>query len=324
MNQQVKIITILIPIYNAAQSIEELFISLEKQTNKELIKEIIIIDGLSTDQSHSFINKWQKKSSYSIKIIQLGFFAYLARKYNAGIKKCQTPYFLFMHQDSLIVDNNAFLKALNPILNRDNAIASYPLICWSRKIWENYSFWRKYMLPVGRYMPVCAGKFDCYNKQLFLNKIGYFNEKIDTAEDMDLIFKVQKKKLQLILSNVKIIHNHPNDVNFTLWKSLKVLFRVNEIQGYYVRQYGIISPQYFAITFFRPILLLGLIFPYIQYLSIVLILIYSFTYSGSMYFAKRKDIRVLLLPIVNFFALFVSSYCSIKGVILNDTFHEKT
>ena len=145
------------------------------------------------------------------------------------------------------------------------------------------------MLPVGRYMPVCAGKFDCYNKQLFLNKIGYFNEKIDTAEDMDLIFKVQKKKLQLILSNVKIIHNHPNDVNFTLWKSLKVLFRVNEIQGYYVRQYGIISPQYFAITFFRPILLLGLIFPYIQYLSIYLTTKFHFPKYQTMYHTNSHN-----------------------------------
>jgi len=318
-----KIITIIIPIYNGEPTIDKLFKSLEKQSNKELINEVIIIDSQSTDQSIKIINQWKTKSSFPIRVIQLDTFGHLSIKYNVGIKSSQTPYFIFMHQDSVVVNKNAFLKALRPVFDKNDVLVSYPLVIWSRQIWENYSFWRKYMLPVGRFMPVCAGKFDCFNKKLFFKKVGYYNEEIETAEDMDLIFKAQKKHLKLVLSNVKIIHNHPNDVNFTLWQSLKVLFRVNEIQGYYFRQYGILSPQHFIMTFFRPILLLGLMFPYIRYLSILLILIYCFTYSGSMYFAKKKDVRLLLLPLVNFFALFPSSYYSFKGIIVkNSIFNE--
>lgn len=317
------IISIIIPIYNAALTINDLFESLEKQYNKDLIREIIIIDSKSTDQSINIINEWKIKSSFSIQVVRLHFFTHVSGKYNEGIKRCQSPYFIIMHQDSLIIDKDAFKKALKPVF-KSKVVASYPLVVWSRKIWENYSFWRKYMLPVGHLMPVCAGKFDCFNKKLFLREIGYWNEKIDASEDMNLIFKVKKKRLKLILSNVKIIHNHANDSNFTLWQSLKVLFRVNEIQGYFFRQYGIISIQHFAITFFRPILILGLLIPYIRYIFICLIIIYCFSYSGSMYFARKKDIRLLLIPLVNFIVLFASSYYSLKGIIVNDVFHEKT
>ena len=60
-------IAIVIPILNEAETLPHLFESLGEQTL--LPKEIIFVDGGSTDSSTDLINSWSNKSNNCIKIM---------------------------------------------------------------------------------------------------------------------------------------------------------------------------------------------------------------------------------------------------------------
>ena len=78
-------------------------------------------------------------------------------------------------------------------------------------------------------------------------------------------------------------------------------------------KHGIRNITEFFRAFFREFLLLMLLVPYLRFISILLILIYSFYYTKNVYSSESNNPRIFILPFINISLLFISFFYSIKG-----------
>lgn len=310
-------LTIIIPVFNAATTLPILFNTLEQQKFKHLVDQIIFIEDCSTDDSHSQIQRYSKKSSYSVKVIRHRRNLGLASSYNQGLCIAKTKFFVLMHADIILTQDNTFNLIIQPFHLQPRLLCTYPQSRFPMAVYNRYNFWQKAMFcrHVGKETSYFCGKFDCYNRRLFIKQIGLFNEKdFRTAgEDGDIIQRIRISKLASSCSSVAVIHLHSQDPNFGWLNVVKKEAQYAEAQGALLRRYKPDNPLYFILVFFRPLLLFGLFFPYLNIPSLFLIVAYSFLYTRLLFQTEYRHPRILLLPSFNILLLFVSTYYSIKG-----------
>ena len=104
-------ISIIVPIYNMADGVEQCINSVLKQTNHNF--ELILVNDGSTDSSGEIIDEYANKYSETIKVIhQENKGSGPAR--NAGISVASGDYYLFIDADD-VLDNNAIDILLNQV-----------------------------------------------------------------------------------------------------------------------------------------------------------------------------------------------------------------
>src|SRR5699024_2956211 len=92
-----KLVSIIVPIYNVENLLEENLKSIIKQNNKEI--EIILIDDGSTDESASIYSKYSYLKNLRI-IKQKNRGVSAAR--NAGLKVAKGDYVVFIDPDDIV------------------------------------------------------------------------------------------------------------------------------------------------------------------------------------------------------------------------------
>lgn len=119
-------ITVIIPCYNAQNTINRTLNSLEKQIYKKF--NVIVIDDGSTDKTISVVEQYILHSSMNIEIVyQKNSGVSCAR--NRGILSAETPYITFLDADDEYFDNT--LQILHDIVitkNVDLACGSYVIV----------------------------------------------------------------------------------------------------------------------------------------------------------------------------------------------------
>jgi hypothetical protein len=124
-----------------------------------------------------------------------------------------------------------------------------------------------------------------------------------------------KKIGKIVDTKARIIHLHKVDPRFS-WKNIVYKqAQYSEAQGALLARGRIWNPRTFVRSFFREILLVAFLIPYTRILSLVLIAIYSFSYTKIVFFREYKNKRIWLLPFFNIFLLFVSLAYSLRGFI---------
>jgi hypothetical protein len=195
---------------------------------------------------------------------------------------------------------------------------TYPTLLHPYKVWITYPFWQKCMFSrlVDKKSPALSGKFDCFDKS-FLKSVGFFDNKTfrTAGEDSDLKIKIAKLQRSIVASGVEVVHLQYIEKDFGLKKFLKKEAQYAEAQGVVLRKYGIHNIKGVILSFFREILLIGLFIPYLNFFFFAIIAIYAFAYTRLVYITEYKDLRILILPFVNVFILFVAAYASITGFI---------
>ena len=111
-------VTIIIPIYNAYETIDKCLDSVIKQTYKDI--EVIIINDGSKDNSINKINKYAEQYQY-IKVIDKKNEG-VAKTRNLGIKKATGDYIMFIDQDDYIADDYVE-QFVTSIRKNDNDVA---------------------------------------------------------------------------------------------------------------------------------------------------------------------------------------------------------
>ena len=313
-------ITIIIPVYNAETTLKYVFNSLESQNHKELINNIIFINDNSTDNSYELLKEYKICSSYEILIINHNKNLGLANNYNEGILKCDTNFFILMHQDIILENTNSISIVVNKLASsKDDVVAVYPKISLPVYIFKQYNFWQKCMFSrfLNRKIENLTGKFDGFKKDLFLRYgISFDSVNFRTAgEDGDIKNKFSKNNLKITRSGIDIIHIHNKNKKFDLGSLIKKESQMSECYGVLIRKYGINNLLDFLMISFRPILIILLFIPFVNLLDILIILIYSFLYTKNVYIYERKNPRIFLLPIINIYLLFVSFFYYFKGFI---------
>ncbi len=310
--------TIVMPIYNGASTLNEVFQSLETQNDKNLVEEVIFIDDLSTDSSALLVQEYQMTSSYKTRLIKRTTPSGLATNYNEGIKQARSKYVILMHQDIVLCDRDSFSKVIAPVQKDENVTATYPTLLHPYDVWKTYDFWQRCLFSrfVNTRIKLLSGKFDCFRRSQLIGNIGLFDS--DTyrtaGEDGDIKKRIDQSGTLMVESGVEVIHVHCRDAHFPLSSWVKKESQLAEAQGVLLRKYGFSGIKETALSFFRQALLVGLLAPYLRYVSILLILVYVFTYTKRMYL-EADSLKILALPFVNFYLLFVALVFSVRGFI---------
>jgi len=309
-------VSIIIPVYNGAKTINESLDSLLKQDYFEKHStsiEIIIIDDNSTDNSFSLVKDYFHDKKIKNKILLNKTNLGLAANYNRGIEISLGEYIITMHQDVVLKENALF--QLVSAMDEETTQGAFHYVDHPRKIWEKYNFWQKCLFSrlLDKRFYGLDGKFDIFRRKTLLD-IGMFDSSTfrSAGEDGDIVKKIQS------IGNLKkteagIIHIHDNDPNYSLKSYFLKHAQLSESQGAIYRKYGITNITELLRAFFRESLLLMLLIPYLRFISMFLILIYSFYYTKNVYITEYKNPRIFILPFINLTLLFISLFYSFKG-----------
>jgi len=309
-------VTVIIPIYKGESTIEQTFNSLLLQS-KKFSELIILIDG-SPDNSEEIISDFIKRNKVKncrLKIHKkpLG----LSATYNEGIRLAKSDFIVTLHQDVILFKKS--LELLCSPFEKDDPkiVASTHIVLHPIKIWQKYNFWQKVFFSrlVNKKFSGIDGKFDCFRKDTLL-KVGLFDQKnFRTAgEDGDIVYKL-KQIGKIVETKAEIIHIHQASGKFSLGDIITKQAQYSEAQGALLRRGRVRGMMQFVKTFFREILFLALFIPYIKFLALIVIVIYSFSYTTKVFASQWRDARIIILPFVNIFLLFVSFLFSIKGFL---------
>lgn len=311
-------LSLVMAVHNGGSTLPDVLLSLDSQSDKELIDEVIFIDDASTDNSREILAAYAQKRSFAIRILHHNTSMGLATTYNEGMDMCTSPFCIFMHQDILLPDPRSFHKISSSLLADKDVIAVYPTILIPEDVWRKYNFWQKSMLSrqVSRKANVFAGKFDCIR----LTDLRFDADTYRTGgEDADMYFKL-KKRGRLVASPLEVIHIHNMNPQFGIADFLHKEAQFGEIGGVQVRrllpELARDVPLYIILMLFvRPGLLLMLLIPYLRYLALLLLLVFCFLYTKKVYFEYSTNPRIFLLPFVNFLGIVYYSLFFVRGWI---------
>ena len=310
-------ITLILVVFNGETTLLKTLQSIENQNNKTLIRDILIIDDGSTDNSVNLVQDYINRTQFFVKLIQNQQTQGLANSYNLAINQCQSSYFILMHQDIELIDPDSFTKIHSPLQDK-SIIASYPITQHPLEIWLQYSFWQHCLFSrlVDRDRIQFTGKFDCINKNLLVQHIGLFDggSYRSAGEDTDLQRRIESKGFSTLAAPIKINHLHRLDKYFPLKKWIHKEAQLAEAQGVLLRKYGMLR-QFNLLTYFRPVLVIGLFIPYLQWASAILIFIYSFLYTKRVFLKTRFQFKMLVLPLINVSLLFIATFFTFKGFV---------
>ena len=305
-------VSVVMPVFNGETTIVETLGCFLK--NADYFDELIIIDDGSADDSVKIIEKiLAGKIDY--KLINHQKNSGLAKSYNDGIKLSGSDLIITVHQD--ITFQKGELKKIARLFENKNVVAVSHSVILPLEIWQKYNFWQKcfFSRKVGKKERGIDGKFDGFRRQALL-VAGLFDEKHfhSAGEDGDMVFKL-KKIGKVVYSDAEIVHLHQISPDFSWRDIIRKQKQYSEAQGALMRLRRITGAKNIARTFFREILVVCLLIPYVNLAAAALIIFYSFYYTKLAYLREYKNPRVLVLPFLNIFLLLVSLFYSVKGFI---------
>jgi len=311
-------ISIIIPVYNNETTVASTISWVYKQNYELSEMELIIIDDASSDSSKSIIKRELNNSPKGLKVscIFNDHNEGTACNYNKGIRLSSGNIVVLLHADiDLEPDSLSILVA--PLKNDAEVIGSYGKCLYTKETWKKYGFWEKCLFSrhLGKNKGGIDGKFNAFRKDVLV-KVGLFNSKnfYTAGEDGDMVIKLSGYG-KIVATEAVMYHIHDRDVNFSLAKLIYKHKQYANAQGALLRIHGIRSVSSFIRSFYKELLIIGLILPYIGLISLVAILIFVFLYTWDVYLSEIKNTKVIILPLVNFYILVISTIYSLKGFI---------
>lgn len=210
-------ISIIIPIFNEAKTIAKLLIHINRSSSKENIKEIIIVDGGSTDESLAIISEFK---NISLIHSEKG----RAKQMNVGANHATANILYFLHADSIPPKRfDTFIV---------DAVANGHLAGCFKMKFDSSHWWLKLMGWFTKFSwIICRGG----DQSLFVTKklfhsLGGFDEQYIIYEDNDFIKKLYNLK-QFVVIQKDIITSARLHEKHGVWK-LQYYFLIIHIKHY--------------------------------------------------------------------------------------------
>lgn len=226
-------VSVILPVYNGAQTIEEAVASVMKQTYDHI--ELIVIDDGSTDETPSLVGKCQKAhASKSVVYIRQENQGVSAAR-NTGIRRATGDYIAFIDADDRwspdkITEQVRVLKEKKSIVllgtgvrsqterRKTGASGDVQMIPFQRLLCKNYFVTSSVMV-----------------RSSALNALGGFNEGQRYAEDYDLWLRIASRYQAAVLHQNLVYYNEGGTgLSSQLWDMQKGEYTTYQ----YLRQSG--------------------------------------------------------------------------------------
>ena len=313
---QIVPLTIIIPARNSESTLELVLKSVEKQDYP--IKKVVILDNKSTDNTAKIAKDFAKKSKLSVQVIVHKRDMGLSYSYNEAISKVRTKLVITLQSDSTIEKKNGVRRLVREFEKNSNVVSACSLHITPMKIWNQYNFWQKCLFSrlAGKVLSGRNGRFCCFNTSA-LKRVGMFKTKYyrSAGEDGDMFYRLMQIG-EVVDVNTLTIHLHSMNDKFKLkdyiYKENQLAEAVGATMAHNMKRTSVRS---WHTALIRPILIMGLFIPKINYIFALLIVVYVFYYTKDVFIKARKDIRILALPFINLFLLFSFTFYFLRGII---------
>ncbi len=313
-------ISVVMLVYNSETTVLESLESIKKQDYE--VKEIIVIDNHSTDNSVKIVEDFKKKNkNLEIRIIKREKTYAVSASYNLGAKLARGDYLVTYHSDSSLPTNQELRKLILPFLEDSSVIATGSITILPEDIWNKYGFWQKYVYASAAGKEIASGncKFDCYKKDVFLkiggcDEINFGGKDQVGGEDADLHIRLRKVG-KVASSKGKVIHLHYMGSNYSLRDVVKNKWRLSRAYGRVLRIRGKdLSANALLILLTKPALGALLFIPYLHVFGIALLIVYSFVYSRKMFVTPSTlmNPRILVVPLLNIILIYYETFCMMR------------
>ncbi len=310
-------ITLVIPVYMNGPAILPILEALDKLNDRENVKEIWIL-GSPGDPTYAFVEQHRTRSGYQIRSVYLNTDKPMEKK-NHGLMAPDTRFTILMHGDSLVLTENSYANFLAAFEKNTEVVVATSILTNPKWAYDRYGFWEKCMLArgIGIDGPTHMGNFNMFDRKLLIDRVGLFDEAFAAAgDDNDMEIRIVQSGLKIAVTDNRIVHLHPVAAVDACKCVLSRERCCSESYGLYFRKHGpagYLSIQSFLFTFFRPALVLALFVPYLYLVSAALIAVYAFAYTGLVYREEWRDRRILILPFLNVYLLFLGTVYTAKG-----------
>lgn len=313
-----KLVTIICPIYNEEKFIENCIESILLQDYSKNCLEVLFVDGMSTDNTRSIVERYVQKSKH-IKLLD-NVNKVVPYALNIGINSSKGDVVIRI-DGHCIYPSNYISVLVNHLyeLNADNVGAVWNTlpakensICKAIAIGSSHKFGvggSKHKVGASEIIETDTVPFGCYRRDVF-DKIGLFDEELVRNQDDEF-------NARLVNSGGKIYLIPDLVINYSARDSIEKMSRM-----YY--QYGLFKPlvnrklgkpatirQFFPAGFLVGLIgggILGffstpILIMYLAVLSLYLILAIAIAFKS---FTKYKDWKLIfILPLV-FFIIHIS------------------
>ncbi len=317
-NMEYKNVSFIIPSYNCENIIVKTIKAVLNQNYNYGKFELIVIDDGSTDNSLNVVREFKKDKR--LRIIDNGKNLGYIKSLNKSIKASKYELVCLVICDQ-VLNSKYWLKEMVEVVNSDEKIAAAAsIIEIPDDAWENYPFIIKVILMKDYENQlknsVREGKPDLFKKDI-LKEMGFYDERFNLAgEDSDLRLKLLKKGYKIkTAKNARLLHYHGD-----YYKDARIkyeLFRkalpLAEAAGVVYRKHGFIHGRYWN-HISSTIIYFGLLFPYIRYISLVLVIaiISLYTYKVLIY---TKSWKTIFIPFFKLVKDIISIFGFWKGYI---------
>jgi len=251
-------VSVVIPAYNAADTLPRAIESVLNQTHENL--ELIIVDDASEDNTEEVVRKYQQKDS-RLKYIKHEVNKERSAARNTGIKNAKMPYVAFLDSDDQWLPEK-LEKQLSYLAKKGENWGG--VYCNNKIIGANTI--RTLSIPTKKNLPEEGGEIllkrallqqmKRFGSSLLLKKdivqnINGFNESLHIQEDYDLIIRFLKvSKLAYLDELLTIIYDAPSSSSENISKiKLDFLKRFeNDVKYYENKGYPITIIQYLRIS----------------------------------------------------------------------------
>jgi glycosyltransferase involved in cell wall biosynthesis len=293
--------SVIVPAYNAEKTIEKCLNSLTRQSIHEKSYEIIVVDDGSSDGTPEIIKNFRVKYLY-----QPNKGPATAR--NLGVENAQGEVILFTDSDC-VPQMNWIEEMVKPFSDADVAAVKGAYRTEQKSLTARFSqieFEERFeMLKRSESIDMVDTYSAAYRRSVFLS-LGGFDPSFPVAnnEDTELSYKMSMAGHKMVFNPDAIVYhlNHPNSISryarLKFWRGYwrMVVYRMfpsKMVKDTYTPQ--TLKLQILFSFMSGIILLLIVAWPYLKYVLIFSIILFTLTTLPFALFAIRRDMTVALL-----------------------------
>ncbi len=311
-------VSVVIPMRNSSTTLGDCLQSISTQAYP--IKEILVVDNVSSDNSREIVTSFAKTCPIPVKLLRQSVDRGVAASYNRGTKEAISPFVVFMTSDVTLPTPNELGKLVKPVMEDPTIGATYSTSVLPQFIWDKYNFWEKYFAArmVENYSSLMVLKFDCVRREAFLSvggfdEVNFGGDNRIGGEDADLTNRL-KYHWRIVRTEAKSYHLHYVAQDYTLSHMMQSKKMYARSMGRWLRKSPLQDIKATLIFCIKPAIAVIGLTPGIGWLLVVL---FAFAYTPRMFTspATRSDPRIVLVPILNIFFVYYETWWMTQGFL---------